>query len=89
MKNYIHILKRTKLFAGVGDDEISAMLSCLAFERYGKKDKVLVIINRNEHEIDYYLPSEWRNAQCIFGKEMQGDKAHLGAMEGIILKKEF
>ncbi len=67
---------------------VSAMLSCLAFERYGKKDKVLVIINRNEHEIDYYLPSEWHNAQCIFGKEMQGDKAHLGALEGIILKVE-
>ncbi|MBR2418639.1 MAG: hypothetical protein IKB12_08410, partial [Clostridia bacterium] len=66
----------------------SAMLSCLAFERQGKKDKVLVIINRNEHEIDYYLPYEWHNAQCIFGKEMQGDKAHLGALEGIILKMQ-
>ena len=29
MKKYISILKRTKLFAGVADEEIGAMLSCL------------------------------------------------------------
>lgn len=29
MKQYIPTLKRTKLFAGVNDDEISAMLDCL------------------------------------------------------------
>lgn len=29
MKKYIETLKRTQLFSGVGEDEISAMLSCL------------------------------------------------------------
>lgn len=29
MKNYIEILKRTQLFSGVSDSEISAMLNCL------------------------------------------------------------
>ncbi|MGN0448233.1 MAG: Crp/Fnr family transcriptional regulator [Acutalibacteraceae bacterium] len=29
MKKYIEILKRTQIFAGVGDDEIETMLSCL------------------------------------------------------------
>ena len=29
MKKYIPVLKKTKLFAGVGDDEINSMLSCL------------------------------------------------------------
>lgn len=29
MKQYLSILKRTKLFAGVSEDEITAMLSCL------------------------------------------------------------
>ena len=29
MKKYIPVLKRTKLFAGVGDEEITSMLSCL------------------------------------------------------------
>ena len=29
MKEYIPVLKRTKLFAGIGEDDIAAMLSCL------------------------------------------------------------
>ncbi len=29
MEKYIHVLKRTKLFAGVGEEDITAMLSCL------------------------------------------------------------
>lgn len=29
MKNYIEVLKRTQLFSGVNEDEISAMISCL------------------------------------------------------------
>ena len=29
MKKYIPVLRKTKLFAGVGDDEINSMLSCL------------------------------------------------------------
>lgn len=29
MKNYISVLKRTQLFAGVGENEIDAMLNCL------------------------------------------------------------
>ena len=29
MKKYIDILKRTQLFSGVGEEEISAMLHCL------------------------------------------------------------
>ncbi len=38
MKKYIDILKRSKLFAGVGEDEISGMLACLdAHERHYKE----------------------------------------------------
>ena len=29
MKEFIPVLKTTKLFAGVGDEEIASMLSCL------------------------------------------------------------
>ena len=48
MKNYIHILKRTKLFAGVGDDEISAMLSCLGARLYNYK-KGEYVLRQGEH----------------------------------------
>ncbi|MGN0624638.1 MAG: cyclic nucleotide-binding domain-containing protein, partial [Oscillospiraceae bacterium] len=34
MKKYIPVLKRTKMFAGVGDDEIASMLSCLNARLY-------------------------------------------------------
>ena len=30
MKKYIHVLKRTKLFSGISDENIEAMLSCLS-----------------------------------------------------------
>ena len=42
MKKYIPVLKRTQLFAGVGEDDIAAMLSCLKakFYTYKKGDYV-------------------------------------------------
>lgn len=37
MKKFITVLKRTQMFAGVGDDEIAAMLSCLDARLYKYK----------------------------------------------------
>lgn len=37
MKKYIPVLKRTKLFSGVTEDEISAMLGCLQAKLYSYK----------------------------------------------------
>ena len=48
----------------------------------------MVIVNRNEHPIDYFLPYDWHNSKAIFGGEMQGQKAELDALGAIILKKE-
>lgn len=43
MKKYLPILKRTKLFSGVSEDEISSLLSCLgaSFHSYKKGEYVL------------------------------------------------
>ncbi len=43
MKQFIPILKQTKLFSGIGNDEISSMLSCLgaSFRAYKKGEFVL------------------------------------------------
>lgn len=48
MKKYIPVLKRTQLFAGVGTDEIAAMLSCLQarLQTYKKGEYVL---HQGEH----------------------------------------
>ena len=43
MKEYILVLKRTKLFAGVGEEDITSMLSCLGarLRTYKKGEYVL------------------------------------------------
>lgn len=48
MKEYIPILKRTKLFAGVADNEIEAVLSCLGAQMKGYK-KGEYLIRQGEH----------------------------------------
>lgn len=67
---------------------VSEMLGCLAFVRENKNDEIMVIVNRNEHPIDYYLPFDWHNAKAVFGTEMQGHKACISELSAIILKKE-
>lgn len=67
---------------------LSEMLGCLAFTRKSEGDEILVIINRNDHEIDYYLPCEWHNSKAVLGCEMTGQKAVIDAYGYIILKKE-
>ena len=43
MKEFVHILKQTKLFAGVGDEDILSMLSCLGakLRTYKKGEYIL------------------------------------------------
>lgn len=48
MKKYVSILKRTQLFAGVGDDEIISMLSCLG-ARLGNYKKGEYVLRQGEH----------------------------------------
>ncbi len=67
---------------------VSEMLGCLAFTRSGADDEILVIVNRNEHEIEYYLPEQWHNTKQIFGFGMLGTKIKIDALDSVILKKE-
>lgn len=48
MKQYIPLLKRTKLFAGVGDDEIASMLTCLD-ARLHTYSKGTYVLREGEH----------------------------------------
>ena len=48
MKKYVSILKRTQLFAGVGDDEIISMLSCLGARLFAYK-KGEYVLRQGEH----------------------------------------
>lgn len=81
MKQFIPILKQTKLFSGVGDDEISSMLSCLgATLRVYKKGEfvlrqgerlsdIMVLVEGNLHiQSDDY----WGN-RSILGEICAGE----------------
>ncbi len=51
MKKYISVLKRTQMFAGVGDDEIASMLSCLGARLHTYK-KNEYVFRQGEHLSD-------------------------------------
>lgn len=59
MKEFVPVLKRTKLFSGVGDDDISTMLSCLGARllTYKKGEHVL---RQGEHLSDILVLAEGR-----------------------------
>ena len=51
---------------------VSEAEGCLAFLRRGRGDGKMLIANRNEHEIVYYLPEELKNSSVILGGERDG-----------------
>ena len=57
MKEFVPVLKRTKLFSGVGDDDISTMLTCLGARllTYKKGEHVL---RQGEHLSDILVLAE-------------------------------
>ena len=57
MQKYIPILKRTKIFAGVGDDEIVSMLSCLG-ARLKTYKKGEYVFRQGEHITDITVLAE-------------------------------
>ena len=67
---------------------VSETMGCLAYVRSGKKDEIIVIANRNEHEIDYVLPSLWYGAKTVIGNNVTDGKIKIGALEAVILKTE-
>ena len=77
-----HCLKEGMYFT------VSEMLSCLAFTRQDETDRIFVVINRNEHDIDYYLPEEWKTAQSLLGEKVKNGAVHLPALSAAILKTE-
>ena len=54
MKKYIPVLKRTKLFSGVGEDDIASLLSCLG-ARKKEYRKGEYILREGEHISDIFI----------------------------------
>lgn len=57
MKEFVPVLKRTKLFSGVGDDDISTMLSCLGARLLTYK-KGEYVLRQGEHLSDILVLAE-------------------------------
>lgn len=96
MKNFMTILKRTRLFAGVGEDEMESLLSCLG-ARCSEYKKGQYVLRQGEHSSDIMILAEgklhiqkddyWGNRSIlgqISAPEMFGE-AYAGPESGAIL----
>ena len=96
MKKYMAILKRTRLFAGVGEDEIALLLSCLG-ARLCEYQKGEYVLRQGEHISDIMIPAEgilhiqkddyWGN-RSILGQVSPGEmfgEAYAFSQSGAIL----
>ena len=67
---------------------VSSVLSCVCFERRGKNDSCLLIANRNEQDITYYLPPRWQNTSEVLLGESVDSSVLVPGLSAVILKKE-
>lgn len=75
MKKYVSILKRTQLFAGVGDEEITSMLSCMG-ARLGNYKKGEYVLRQGEHLNDIFVLVEGK--LHILRDDYWGNRSILG-----------
>ncbi len=64
---------------------VSAALGCVAYEREGDSDGILVIANRNEQEITYNLPDKWQYKREILHGAPVTSCVHVPPMGCVIL----
>lgn len=66
---------------------VSAMLGCVAYVRELDADSIMVICNRNPHEISYYLPRDWHGCRCLTGHTVTDNAAVIPGDTAVILCK--
>ncbi len=64
----------------------SAMLSCVAYTREVEDEKIMVIANRNYHEIDYYLPDEFKYKEELISNTYTKEYVKIPANSAVIIK---
>ena len=64
---------------------VSYMLGCVAFRRYDENGDIMVIVNRNEHSINYRLPDFYHNAKTLYGDSVQNGEIHIDGCSFVIL----
>lgn len=66
---------------------ISCERACIAFVRKDENSEILVIANRNETDIEYYLHEDWQGKEIIFGEGKCTHFVNVPALSAIIIKK--
>ena len=64
---------------------VSYMLGCVAFRRHDENGDVMVIVNRNEHSINYRLPDFYQNAKTLYGDNIQNGEVYIDGCSFVIL----
>ncbi len=64
----------------------SAMLSCVAYIRESANEKIFVITNCNPHEIDYYLPEEFKYKKELLHGSSVTDSIKIAPYGAVIIK---
>lgn len=67
---------------------ISAVLSCVAFERNAGGQSVLLIANRNEQDISYNLPAKWQYTKELLQEKEVTQSVVIPSMAAVILFKD-
>ncbi len=69
---------------------VSAAMGCAAYARVGENESIVVISNGNDHEIEYYLQSEWSGLTSLMGGECSenGSRVKIAPMSTAILLKK-
>lgn len=65
---------------------LSCERACIAYVRQDESGAVLVIANRNETEIDYYLNEQWHFGEVIFGAEECSRFVKIPALSAVMIK---
>lgn len=78
MKKYVPILKKTKLFSGVGEDDVTSMLSCLG-ARLKSYKKGEFVLRQGEHLSDIVVLVEGK--LHIQKDDYWGNRSILGLIE--------
>ncbi len=66
---------------------ISCERACVAYVREDENQSILVIANRNETDIEYYLHDEWHSAEVIYGEGECSYFVRVPQMSAVILRK--
>ena len=66
---------------------VSCERACIAYIREDENVSLLVIANRNETDIEYYLHEEWHSSELILGEGESSFFVRVPAMSAVILKK--